>query len=93
MVSMLVSSASAIWPSLQASPASDASAFSRMRAFSTWRAGLVPFCISVVRRSRSSAPSVTMYLFTAGCFAITTHLQATGDIDSEIARRINDTGH
>jgi hypothetical protein len=34
-----------------------------------------------------------MYLFTAGCFAITTHLRATGDIDSEIARRINDTGH
>jgi hypothetical protein len=30
------------------------------------------------RRSRSSALSVTIYLFTAGCFAITTHLRATG---------------
>jgi hypothetical protein len=70
-----------------------ASAFSRMRAFSTCRAGLVPFCISALRRSRSSALSVTMYLFTAGCFAITTHLQVTGDIDSEIGRRINDAGH
>jgi hypothetical protein len=34
-----------------------------------------------------------MYLFTAGCFAITTHLRATGDIDSGIGRRINDAGH
>src|SRR5689334_10033170 len=34
-VSWLVSSASAIWPSLHASPASEASAFNRMRAFST----------------------------------------------------------
>ena len=34
-----------------------------------------------------------MYLFTAGCFAITTHLQVPGDIDSEIGRRINDAGH
>jgi hypothetical protein len=37
--------------------------------------------------------SVTTYLFTAGCFAITTHLRATGDIDSEIGRKINDAGH
>ena len=29
-----------------------------------------------------------MYLFTAGCFAITTHLRTTGDIDLEISRRI-----
>jgi hypothetical protein len=34
-----------------------------------------------------------MYLFTAGCFAITTYLRATGDIDSEIGRRINDAEH
>ena len=84
---------SAIWLSLQPSPASEASAFSRMRAFSSCRAGLVPFCISVLSRSRSSSLSFTMYLFTAGCFAVTTHLRASGDIDSEIGRRINDAGH
>ena len=93
MVSMLVSNASAISPSLQAWPVSEASAFSRMRAFSTCRAGLVLFCIRVSRRSRSSALSVAMYLSTAGCFAITTHLRATGDIDLEIGRSINDAGH
>ena len=93
MVSMLVSSASAIWLSLQASPASDASAFYRMRAFSIWRAGLLPFWIRALSFSRSSAPSLTMYLFTAGCFAITTHLRSYGGIDSEISRRINDAGH
>ena len=75
------------------SPASDASAFNRMRAFNTWRAGRLPVWISALSRSRSSALSFTMYLFTAGCFAITTHLRATGDIDSEIGRRINDAGY
>jgi hypothetical protein len=75
MVSMLVSSASAIRPSLHASPASEASAFSRMRAFRTWRAGLLPFWISALSRSRSSSASLTMYFFTAGCFAVTAHLR------------------
>src|SRR3954447_20869681 len=42
---MLVSSASAISLSLHPSPASEASAFSRMRAFSTWRAGRLPVWI------------------------------------------------
>ena len=63
MVSTLVSSASAIWPSLQASPASDASAFNSMRAFNTWRAGLLPFWIRA-----SSFPArprrLDHYLFT-----------------------------
>jgi len=77
MVSRLVSSASAIWPSLQASPASEASAVSRMRAFSTCRAGDLPFWINASSLSRSSAPSLTMYFLTAGCFAVTTHLQAS----------------
>ena len=74
MVSVLVSNASAIWLSLQASPASDASAFSRMRAFRSWRAGALPFWISALSQSRSSALSVTMYFLTLGCFAVTAHL-------------------
>jgi hypothetical protein len=57
------------------------------------RSGTRALCISVSRRSLSSALSVTMYLFTAGCFAITTHLRATGDIDSGIGRRIKDAWH
>src|SRR5215472_17345306 len=75
MVSMLVSSASAIRLSLQASPASEASAFSRMRAFSSWPAGALPLLISVLSRSRSSSPSLTTYFLTAGCFAVTPHLR------------------
>ncbi len=67
--------------------------FIRMRAFSTCRAGLLPFWMSALSCSRSAALSFTMYLFTAGCFAITTHLRDTGDIDSEIVRKFNDAGH
>src|ERR1700744_1092863 len=73
MVSMLVSNASAIWPSLQASPASEASAFSKIRAFSPCRAGLLPFWINPSSRSRSSPLSLTMYFFTAGFCAVTMH--------------------
>src|SRR3954454_5206602 len=58
-VSMLVSSASAISLSLHPSPASHASAFSRMRAFSTWRAGRLPVWISAVSCCRSSTVSAT----------------------------------
>src|SRR6476619_1147305 len=75
MVSTLVSSAAAIWLSLQASPVSEASAFSRMRAFSTWRAGPLPFWISALSRSRSSPLRFTTYFFPAGCFAVTMHLR------------------
>src|SRR6516162_829989 len=75
MVSMLVSSAAAIRLSLHASPAVEASAFSRMRAFSNRRAGALPFWISTSSRLRSSALSLTMYFLTAGCCAVTTHLR------------------
>jgi hypothetical protein len=48
-----------------ATPASETSTFSRMRACSNCRAGLVPFCTKVLTRSRSSALSLTMYFLTA----------------------------
>jgi hypothetical protein len=93
MVSMLVSSASAIRPSLQASPTCKASTFGRMRAFSTWRAGLLPFWISALSRSGSSALRLTLYFFTAFHFDVITNLRRAGEIDSEIGCAINDTEH
>jgi len=95
-VSTLVSRAAAIWLSLHASPASDASAFSRMRAFKTCRAGRFPDWISVSSCSRSWSPSFTTYFFTfftAVRFAVTMHFRRCGGIDSEIFRKINDGGH
>lgn len=74
-VPMLVSSALAISLSLHPAPASEASAFSRMRALTNWPARCFPVWISVVSRSRSSSLSLTMYFFTAACFAVTTHLR------------------
>ena len=58
-VSTLVSRASAIWLSLHPSPASEMSAFSRMRALVSCRAGCLPIRINALRRSRSSSLSVT----------------------------------
>jgi hypothetical protein len=45
-------------------PPSETSAFNKIRAFSTRRAGLFPFRINVSSRSRSSPLSVTTYFFT-----------------------------
>ncbi len=75
------------------SPASEASAFNRMRAFVSSRAEYLPACISPSSRSRSSSLSITTYLFTAICFAVTMHLRHCGAIDSEIHRGINDGGY
>ena len=69
------------------SPASEASAFNRMRALVSSRAGCLPICVSASSRSRSSSLSFTMYLFTAICFAVTMHLRHCGAIDSEIHRK------
>ena len=55
----------------------------RSKLRSACRAGLVPLCISVLRRSRSSALSVAVYLLTTGCFAIQMHFWTTGNIDSD----------
>src|ERR1700680_4552475 len=65
-VSTLVSSAAAIWLSLQPSPPSAASAFNR--AFSSFCAGWCPLWIRAVRYARSSLLSVTTYFFTAISF-------------------------
>src|SRR5271157_4868102 len=91
-VSVLVSRAAAIWLSLHPSPASEASAFNRMRALVSSRAGCLPACTSVLSRSRSSSQSFTTYFFTALCFAVTMHLRLCGASDSEIHRRIKDGG-
>src|SRR5258708_9436809 len=60
----LVSRASMIRLSLHPLPASETSAFNKIRAFSTRRAGLFPFRIRVSSRSRSSPLSLTTYFFT-----------------------------
>jgi hypothetical protein len=65
---MLMSRLSAIRSSVHASPASEASAFSRIRARSSLRAECLPLRIVVCRCSRSSPLSLTIYLLTALCF-------------------------
>jgi hypothetical protein len=49
--------------------ANETSAFNKIRAFSTRRAGLFPFRINVSSRSRSSPLSLTTYFFTEISFA------------------------
>ena len=73
-VAMLVSSAAAIRLSLQPAPASDTSAFKRMRAFVSNCAERLPLRINSLSRSRSSATSLTTYFFTAISFPATNHL-------------------
>ena len=84
------SRALAIRPSLQPSPASDASAFNRMRALFSSAAECLPICINASSRSRSASLSFTTYLFTALCFVVTMHLRHYGAIDSEIYRKVKD---
>src|SRR6478672_11662577 len=60
----LVSRALMIRLSLQPSPASETSAFNKIRAFSSRCTGLFPFRISASSRSRSSPLSRTTYFFT-----------------------------
>src|SRR5271166_3042383 len=55
--------------SLQPSPASETSAFNRIRAFSNRWAGLFPFRIRASSCSRSSAFNRTTYFFTEISFA------------------------
>jgi hypothetical protein len=55
--------------SLHPLPAYETSAFNKIRAFNTRRAGLFPFRISVSSRSRSSPLSLTTYFFTEISFA------------------------
>src|SRR6202140_3548158 len=74
ILAMLVSSASAIRLSLQPSPASDASAFNRMRAFVTSWAERLPLRIKSSSWARSSALNRTTYFLTAISFPITNHL-------------------
>src|SRR5271155_1479204 len=65
----LVSSASMIQPSLQPSPASETSAFNKIRAFSNRWAGLFPLRIRASSCSRSSGLNRTTYFFTEISFA------------------------
>src|SRR6516162_8019339 len=74
IVAMLVSSATAIRLSLQPSPSSDTSAFSRMRAFVSSWAERLPLRINSLSWARSSALNRTTYFFTAISFQTTNHL-------------------
>ena len=74
MLAMLVSRASAIRLSLQPSPASDTSAFNRIRAFEHL-GGTLAFADQVVERVLSSALRRTTYFLTAASFTATNHLR------------------
>src|ERR1700704_1639 len=65
----LVARAWMIWLSLHPSPASETSAFNKIRAFSRRCAGLLPFRISVSRSERSPQLNRTTYFFTTISFA------------------------
>src|SRR5271157_1618515 len=71
---MLVSNAAEIARSLQPSPVSDTSAFSRMRAFVSDCAGCLPAQIIASSCSRSSALSFTTYFLTEISLPATNHL-------------------
>ncbi len=66
---MLVSGAFIIWPPLQPSPRSEASALRSILAFSNRLAGLLPLLISASRWLRSASLSLTTYFFTATSLA------------------------
>src|SRR5258707_1338376 len=74
IVGILVSSAAAIRLSLQPSPSSDTSAFSRMRAFVSNCAERLPLRINSSSWARSSALNRTTYFLTAITFPTTNHL-------------------
>src|SRR5258708_8793258 len=74
IVAMLVSSAAAIRLSLQPSPSSDTSAFSRMRAFVSRWAERLPLRINSSSLACSSALNRTPYFLTAISFPTTNHL-------------------
>src|SRR6516165_688191 len=74
IVAMLMSSAAAIRLSLQPSPASDTSAFKRMRAFVSSCAERLPLLINSSSWARSSALNRTTYFLTAISFPTTNHL-------------------
>src|ERR1700724_2754921 len=65
----LVARAWMIWLSLHPSPASETSAFNKIRAFSRRCAGLLPFRISVSSSERSPQLNRTTYFFTTISFA------------------------
>src|ERR1700689_4717481 len=74
IVAMLVSSAAAIRLSLQPSPSSDTSDFSRMRAFVSSWAERLPLRINSSSWARSSVLNRTTYFLTAISFPTTNHL-------------------
>src|SRR5271166_6184989 len=71
----LVSNAATILLSLHPSPASETSAFNKIRAFSSRWAGLFPFLIRTSTCSRSSPLNRTTYFFTEISFAAMVRLQ------------------
>ena len=72
--------------SLQPSPSSDASAFNKMRAFSSRCAELLPLPSIASSRRRSSALSRTTYRFTEGDLAAIISSIAPITMDARIAK-------
>jgi hypothetical protein len=90
----LVSSAAEMALSLHPSPASETSAFSRMRALVSNCAERLPARTMASSRSRSSALSFTTYFLTAISFPPTNHLhrRRRSNRDSEKHHGFNDGG-
>src|SRR3954454_10448148 len=85
---MLVFSVSAIRPSLQSSPASEASAFSRTRAcLQHLPCGT---CVHLYQRVEAF-PLVSAERYYVTLYS-KSFRRVTGDIDSEVSRRINGAG-
>ena len=80
--------------SLQASPASETSAFNNIRAFSNCRDGLFPFRSITSSRSRSSPLNRTTYFFTEISFAamIASFAHAGEESESLIPFNLIETG-
>jgi hypothetical protein len=73
-LAMLVSSAAAIRLSLQPSPASDTSAFKRMRALRQQLRSTLTFADQLIELGTFSAVNRTTYFLTAISFLATNHL-------------------
>ena len=95
IVGMLVSSASAIRLSLHPSPASDTSAFRRMRAFVSKCGARLPLRIKSSSRARSSSLSSTTYFLTAtSCLATQSSPSRNRQgIDLDNPVKLNDVSH
>ncbi len=82
-----------IWLLLHPSPASETSAFNKIRALSRRRAGMLPFRISVSSSEHSQRLNRTTYLFTA--ISLAAMIRRSGRAESGSSNPFNfvEAGH